>query len=235
MKFDITVLLDRSGSMQSRKDDHIGGLRSFIQDQKYKGETVFSLIQFDSENPFELLIDAHNIESVDIDSVDLLPRGGTPLLDAVGKTIAHIDSRIKNQEVQVVLFIITDGFENDSREWDKIKVKAAIDEKKTWQIMYLAANVDAFSDAGSIGTGLSKTMNYANTPKGVENVWLASNNKMCSMRSVYDSGGDLQGALSAGDYTQEDRVLCSDGDAKLAITSDIVDVNWKVKKEWNPM
>ena len=53
---EVVVLLDRSGSMQSMKDDHEGGMRSFVEEQKKLGGDVrFTLIQFDDENPCEVV------------------------------------------------------------------------------------------------------------------------------------------------------------------------------------
>ncbi len=46
---DILVILDRSGSMQSAKADHEGGLKAFLAEQrKLKGDVKFTLVQFDS-------------------------------------------------------------------------------------------------------------------------------------------------------------------------------------------
>ncbi len=47
-KTDITIILDRSGSMNSVKSDTIGGFNSFLDEQKkVEGEAVLSLVQFD--------------------------------------------------------------------------------------------------------------------------------------------------------------------------------------------
>ena len=48
MKTDITVVLDRSGSMESIASDVIGGLNTFIREQaQVEGEACFTLVQFD--------------------------------------------------------------------------------------------------------------------------------------------------------------------------------------------
>ena len=45
---DITVVLDRSGSMSSLSDEVIGAFNSFVDEQKQvAGTAVFSLVQFD--------------------------------------------------------------------------------------------------------------------------------------------------------------------------------------------
>ena len=46
---DITMVLDRSGSMQSIKDDSIGGFDAFIGEQRrLPGRCTVSLVQFDN-------------------------------------------------------------------------------------------------------------------------------------------------------------------------------------------
>lgn len=208
MKFDITLLLDRSGSMQDKKDDHIGGVKSFIQDNKSFPDTTFSLIQFDSQEPFELVINNQNIDDVDLDKIDLIPRGGTPLLDAIGKTIAHIDNKKQNNEnTQIVLMVVTDGEENDSKEWKKNDLKKLIIEKeKDWKILYLGANIDVFSESGSFGLSARSSANYINTSTGIDKLYRVTSNKLSSMRSAYSSGLEKSVILdsSNANFTAED-------------------------------
>ena len=220
MKFDITVLLDRSGSMQDRKDDHIGGLRSFVNDNKNKGDTKFTLVQFDTRNPFEKIFDGIDIDSVDTDKIGFIPRGGTPLLDSLGRTIADIENRIKGleDETQVLLMIITDGQENSSIEWSKDKIAKAIKSKeKDWSIMYLGANVDAFDEAGKIGITPNSSMNYANTATGTQAVYSVMSNKISFMRTAYDIGMSKEAVLCSNDanFTTEDRIIAAADDKNL--------------------
>src|SRR5258706_3592093 len=89
----IVILLDRSWSMKTCCQDHVGGIKSFVEDQKnVPGEARFTLVQFDTTNPFELIYDGVPMEKVD--HIELIPRGGTPLLDAVGMTLAHMEKRL---------------------------------------------------------------------------------------------------------------------------------------------
>ena len=48
----IHVILDRSGSMQSIREDVVGGFNNYVEQQKQgPGATTLSLIQFDSQDP----------------------------------------------------------------------------------------------------------------------------------------------------------------------------------------
>ncbi len=52
----ITVILDRTGSMQSIRDDVIGGFNAFLQEQQaLPGKATLTLVQFDSQAPYEVL------------------------------------------------------------------------------------------------------------------------------------------------------------------------------------
>lgn len=153
---DLTVVLDRSGSMHVCQSDAEGGLNRFVQDQKQQpGEAVFTLVQFDTE--YEFVHRAVPIQKVP--HCALVPRGNTALLDAVGRAIVETGERLaKVSEAErpglVVLVIITDGQENSSREFSKKKVQEMIAHQQDvykWQFIYLGANQDAFAEAGDLG------------------------------------------------------------------------------------
>ena len=50
----ISIILDRTGSMQVIRDDTIGGFNTFLKDQKKQpGIATLTLVQFDSVDPYE--------------------------------------------------------------------------------------------------------------------------------------------------------------------------------------
>ena len=81
---DITMVIDRSGSMESIRTDAEGGVNTFVDSQKSEpGEALLTLVQFDTAYEF-----VH--KGVPIGSVPrfkLVPRGSTAFLDAVGRAI----------------------------------------------------------------------------------------------------------------------------------------------------
>ncbi len=209
MKFNVTILLDRSGSMEVGRDDHEGGLKSFVRDQKNQpGETLFNLIQFDTGDAFDVVHNGVNINDVDIDAFTLTPRGGTPLLDAFGKTIAFIEEQESNDKSdQVVLMVITDGDENSSKEWKKETLKKSIERHKDdWQILFLGANIDSFSDAHSIGLGFNNAININNHSTGsISEAYGSLGGKMFLSRNMHASGAFCkQEILMATSYNAED-------------------------------
>jgi len=169
----IVCILDRSGSMRSIIKDAIGGFNSFLEKQKELDEpATMTVALFDDQ--YELLYDNVDINKVDEMTTDVWsPRGLTALYDAIGKTINTVRDNHKklpkNQRPSKILVaIVTDGLENNSREYTKKDVNKLTKEmqKKDWQFVYLAANQDAFAEGTSIGVSAGNTLNYKNTKKG---------------------------------------------------------------------
>lgn len=189
---EIVVILDRSGSMEDRKKDHEGGLRSFVEDQKgLEGDVRFTFIRFDTIDPCEVVYDGVPIEQVG--KIELIPRGGTPLLDAVGMGLAHVEKRLKDAKAnpdQVVVMVITDGEENSSREWTKAKVADRIKalEKEGWHFLFLAANIDAFSEASTMGIGQHTASGFANSAVGTMSIYAATSANLLTNRADIASG-----------------------------------------------
>ena len=170
-KTEFVILLDRSGSMQTAREDHEGGLRSFIRDQRaLAGDVRLTLAMFDSHDPCDIVLDDTPLHDVEEGKIELVPRGCTPLLDAVGRIVSHVSVRhVQSKPDMTILMIITDGQENASKEWTKEKVKNLLTGKEAdgWKVLYLGANVDEFSEAGAMGIGGGATLGYASTPMGI--------------------------------------------------------------------
>ena len=135
----ISVLLDRSGSMSAIAADVVGGFNSFLEDQRrHPGTARLTLVQFDTVEPFEMVVDGEDLARVsDLDAGDFVPRGGTPLLDAVAALTMSIDAEIAARadrglpiEDQLVV-IITDGQENSSIEHTRASVEAMIEPRSS--------------------------------------------------------------------------------------------------------
>lgn len=165
----IAVLLDRSGSMESVKDDTIGGFNQFISEQKSAGDNaLLTLVQFDTGG-IDVVHESKRIKEVpQLTQETYQPRGGTPLLDAIGATVhstgkalAAIPENVRPDKV--VFVVITDGQENSSHEHTKAGIKQLIEHqssKYNWQFIYLGANQDAFDEAGSMGIPMAAAANY---------------------------------------------------------------------------
>lgn len=163
-------LLDRSGSMSALARDVIGGFNTFVTDQaREPGRAHLTLVQFDSQGPFEIIHDSARIEDVPELTSDIYrPRGTTPLMDAIGDLIEHADRRIEARsrddrpaEDQLVV-IFSDGMENASRRQTQTSVAELISRRQEagWEFVFMGANQDSYLEGGRIGVRRESISNF---------------------------------------------------------------------------
>lgn len=164
----INILLDRSGSMQTIKDETEIGLAYWLNEQrKTKVETVVSLYQFDSQ--FEEKFVGLPIDMVE--PIKLKPRAYTALLDSIAKAIEAAEAQ--KTKKRVLFVVITDGLENASREHTKASVRSLIkaQEAKGWTFVFLGANQDAFLEGAQLGVNRGATLTYNATQTGTQGMY----------------------------------------------------------------
>lgn len=181
---DITIILDKSGSMGPIRMDTLGGLNTFIKgQQQFKDDKVLlTLIQFSNVSSIRLdRVDINYIKEFTVE--DYVPGGSTALLDAVGEAIDRAGKRFaklneSERPGKILFVIITDGEENSSCQYSLDQIKKMITHQQDvykWQFVFLGANQDAFQSAASFGILTRNTSNYYNTSKGINDVFLALN------------------------------------------------------------
>jgi len=151
---EIAIILDESGSMESCKTDTIGGFNEFLNTQKkIKGDVNITLIKF--SDYYKVINDATPINHIsNLNDNNYTPYYSTALLDAVGKTINNIGKRLSetsedNRPEKVMVVIITDGYENSSKEFSKKEVFDMVThqkEKYNWEFIFLGANISAWGE-----------------------------------------------------------------------------------------
>lgn len=162
----IAALLDRSGSMSSSKLATEDGWRDLITEQSGEpGCCEVTLAQFDTE--YEVLYPRTDIAAVPEFVVD--PRGRTALLDATGRFITEIGEQLASLPEEqrpgaVICLIMTDGFENASRQWTWDAVKALITQQREvygWEFIFLGANIDAVEVGARMGVDANDALTFA--------------------------------------------------------------------------
>ena len=156
---DITIVLDRSGSMSSIAQEAIKGYNEFLDAQKeLPGDCTLTLSQFD-----HVIEDVYNgvpLEGVPpLDENTFVPRGRTALLDAIGTNIVATGQRLaaldEDQRPGKVIFVIlTDGYENASADYSNNDINEKVQHQRDtykWEFVFLAADQDAIASASRVG------------------------------------------------------------------------------------
>lgn len=189
-KTELVFILDRSGSMGGLETDTIGGFNSTIEAQrKLEGETRVSTILFD--NQFEELHDRIDLKDIQaLTSQQYFVRGSTALYDAVAmgiRKIANVQAAVKTeaQADKVIVVIITDGYENSSRETSAAMLKKMIGKQraKGWEFIFMGANIDACLAAGEIGIDSNNAANFVADSQGVKIQYECLSNAVMTLRS----------------------------------------------------
>jgi len=190
----IAVILDRTGSMTAIRDDTIGGFNAFLQQQKAEpGFATLTLVQFDSQDPYEVIHRFKPIAEVpELTRETYVPRASTPLLDAMGRGINDLESSLSqlaeaDRPARVVMVVVTDGQENASREFCKEQIEKMIKEKTEkdgWQFVFLSADLAAIRDAQDVGVDLSAALLYQKSGLGSKGAWSSLSVRLSDYRSA---------------------------------------------------
>jgi uncharacterized protein YegL len=159
----VNVVLDRSGSMSGCRKSTLEGLNAYLlelkenKDQNY----VVTVSLFDSEG-IDVIREVEPAGQLRaIEEKEYVPRGGTPLLDAVGTTIGKVEQKAHGKASLMV--IVTDGQENASVEYTRETVRQLIEQKEKdgWTFVFMGANIDAYAESGQMGIRPANVVNYA--------------------------------------------------------------------------
>lgn len=156
---ELVYIIDRSGSMHHLIGDTVGGYNAFLSEQKaLPGQARLTTVLFDDK--YELFCDHVDIEDAkEMAPTDCYARGGTALMDAIGLTINSVGKRLAQtpeaeRPSKVLFMIMTDGYENVSKEFTRSAIKAMIEHQQSvysWQFLFVGAGIDAYAEAASIG------------------------------------------------------------------------------------
>ncbi|HBJ87782.1 MAG TPA: hypothetical protein DDZ88_28780 [Verrucomicrobiales bacterium] len=210
---EIAYILDRSGSMQPMQEPAVAAFNDFLKAQlEVPGEARLTLVQFDDQ--YEVPVAALRLPDVpQLTATTYTPRGSTALLDAIGRTLKDLDTRLqklpaKHQPTKVILAIFTDGEENASREYTAKHISdliALYRDTKGWEFLFLAANQDAIATAArmNMGHGTSGNVNYSFG--GIQSTGSALARKVRASRMK--ASGTMDAAAVADDAKGLDEIL----------------------------
>lgn len=205
----IMLVLDRSGSMASIQSATEEAINGFVEEQKkLPGRATIAIAQFD--NVYEVV--NASIPPEQVPRYVLRPRNSTALLDAIGKSIHDFGAELAakpetERPGTVILAIMTDGYENSSREFSYADIEKLVTRQQdewNWTILYLGANQDAIATGAQMGMRMNTSMSYAATGAGTRST-------VDSMSGVvYAAASAAPGTPRVG-FTDEDREEAMDG------------------------
>lgn len=213
---DIILVVDKSGSMYSIRSDAEGGINSLIKDQaRLEGDCNLTLVEFSTD--YNFVEEATPINEVK--EYTLMPGGGTALLDAVGRAIVETGNRLRDMKEEdrpalVQMVIVTDGYENSSREYTREQIREMINhqrDKYNWQFTFLGADENSFNDAVSWGVRAADAAVYNVTNS--KGTYASTSAMLRRKRDAYVNLG-LEAVNLVNDitFTEEEREeMASDG------------------------
>ena len=160
------IILDESGSMQSIKPQAITGLNETFQtiesaQDKYENQSHYvTLVSFNSYK-VKTIYDCCPVHHIkELPSTDYQPSACTPLYDAMGISLTKLKTEVKDED-NVLVTIITDGYENASREYSGKAIAQLVEELKAkgWIFTYIGANQDVEKEASSMSINNSMRFN----------------------------------------------------------------------------
>jgi len=227
---EMVAIIDRSGSMATIASDTIGGYNALIESQrKEEGDANVTLVLFDHE--YTIVYDNVDIQEVELlTSETFVPRGMTGLYDAIGRTIVTVGERLSKtvegeRPSKVIVTIITDGYENASKEYVQTQIKEMIELQEgtyNWEFMFLAANMDAVTEGASLGIRGSKSMNFTANSGGTDSMMKSVSMAYSSYRSK-----DVSDDFDIKDLS-DDNSDDSFGNSSVADVSHLVSYNTKI-------
>ena len=95
---------------------------------------------------------------------DYRPNGCTPLFDAMGQSVTELKRYVTEKDV-VLVTVITDGYENASKQFRGSDIKKLVSDlkEKGWVFAYIGTNQDVDAVANEIGVRSRMNYHYSDT------------------------------------------------------------------------
>ncbi len=151
----ILCVVDRSGSIQSARNEYEEALQGFLTEQgKQPGLVRVDFATFSTS----YTLDHRMADPLSI-NVRIEPRGGTALYDAIGHCINGFTSEMEKLPMharpsKTILLVATDSVDNASIQFTAEAVRELIQSKQDvegWEALLMAAEQDAVRNGEKLG------------------------------------------------------------------------------------
>lgn len=200
------IILDESGSMSSIERQAIAGVNETLQtirsaQKKHEEQEHFvTFVSFNSDG-IKTIYDKMEADKVnEITDKDYCPACCTPLYDAMGVSLTKLRKSVAEDDI-VLVTIITDGYENASREYNGHAIKSLVESLKAkgWVFTYIGANQDVEKVAATIS--INNTLSFSADVKGTKAMFAKESSSRARFFTRLHCG--MKGKLS-DDYFKED-------------------------------
>jgi hypothetical protein len=172
-------VLDRTGSMGSIAKQAVDGFNEWLTSLEGYERVTVDAYQFDAhgqeptvqtmftgekpETAPRLFNAQYGAADVVEGKLAYVPRGGTPLFDAVGQVLTN--TPVPGEADRLLVAVLTDGYENSSREWTQEAVKKIVADREATgrvTITFMIGGMDTTAARAYAGTTMG-TSAPANT------------------------------------------------------------------------
>lgn len=144
----IALVLDKSGSMDTCRDEIISGyneqLQTIKKDSKLGGETLISLFTF-NDSVSEEFTNRDPEGVIELTKENYRPNGLTAMYDGVGRCLDYLAKFDSEGDVGFWVIVVSDGHENASKKYGQSYIAEKVKElqkTKRWTFSYIGANQD---------------------------------------------------------------------------------------------
>ena len=170
------IILDESSSMRSIEEQAVSGLNETFQtisnaQKEHQEQRHFvSFVTFNSVAIRKVMDRMPVDSSKELEWTDYRPNGCTPLFDAMGQSVNELKRYVTEKDV-VLVTVITDGYENASKQYRGSNIKKLVSDlkEKGWVFAYIGTNQDVDAVADEIG--VRSRMSYEYSDLGARNMF----------------------------------------------------------------
>lgn len=192
-KTEIVLVVDKSGSMYSKRSTVITAINGFLDEQKQAAGTAHVTLYTFNDTVQIMLPRCELKEAPALTPANYDPDGCTALLDAVGTAIDSTGKYLaampeEERPGTVIIGIMTDGYENASSDYtwkqiaDRIKHQK---EKYSWRFMFFGAGEDTFDVAKQMHIEQKDSVIWhAGEAKEVKHVMKAQSGRISAARRM---------------------------------------------------
>ena len=199
------IILDKSGSMSSIAKQAIDGVNETIasikrnQEKHPERDNRITLVAFCGCEIRKIYEQVPVGEVRPITSADYRPCCMTPLYDAIGNTITSVHHMMEDDSnVIASVTIITDGYENDSKEFSHTAIKSLIEAYKSegWLFAYIGADHDV--EAVAFRLSIDNHLAFDKTQEGTHHMF-------CCLQSNLNNYVDEVAPIMANEELDADK------------------------------